>query len=185
MTPEYPLPLLQGPHMLDKSRELGVPRSPLQGADGTRSGHAGREPTGQGVLRLLRANPPCLGEAHWGTGAYTGCLPQALEQPLGRDEELEQAAEAIPLVAALQQPEHLAQDGGSRGFEGRVEGLESALHRRIQRPGILRERGKCRWWESVPAAQTPFRLTRCLCPPSHAALCHCRNAAELKGSKPS
>lgn len=115
-----------------------------------------------------------MGAPWWGTGAYTGRLPQALEEPLGRDEELEQAAEPIPLVAGLQQPKHLAQDGGSSGFEGRVEGLESALHRCIQRPGILREGGKCHWWESGPTAGTPLPLTRCLCPPSHAALCHCR-----------
>lgn len=73
-----------------------------------------------------------MGAPLWGTGAYTGRLPQALEEPLGRDEELEQTAEPIPLVAGLQQPKHLAQDGGSRGFEGRVEGLKSTLHRRIQ-----------------------------------------------------
>lgn len=85
---------------------------------------------------LLRTNPRVwewlMGAPLWGTGSYTGRLPQALEEPLGGDEELEQAAEPIPLVAGLQQPKHLAQDGGSRGFEGRVEGLESTLHRRIQ-----------------------------------------------------
>lgn len=118
---------------------------------------------------LLRANPRVWerlrGAVLWGTGTYAGRLPQALEEPLGRDEELEQAAEPIPLVAGLQQPKHLAQDGGSSGFEGRVEGLESTLHRRIQRRGILREGGKCRWWESGPAEGTPL----CRCPPSHAA----------------
>lgn len=107
-------------------------------------------------------------------GTYTGRLPQALEEPLGRDEELEQAAEPVPLVAGVQQPEHLAQDSGSSGFEGRVESLESALHRRIQRPGILRDGGECRWWQRVPAAGTPLRLTRGLCPPSHTELCHSR-----------
>lgn len=128
---------------------------------------------------LLRAKTPSvrewlMGAALWGTGAYTGRLPQALEEPLGRDEELEQAAEPIPLVAGLQQPEHLAQDGGSSGFEGRVEGLEGTLHRCIQRAGILRKEGKCRWWESGPAEETPLPLAQC--PPSHAALCQCRGS---------
>lgn len=92
-----------------------------------------------------RANPPwpgagCRGTAAWGgMQAYAGCLPHVLEEALGWDEELEQAAEPISPVAGLQQPKHLAQDGGGRGFEGGVEGLEGTLHRRIQRPGVLQE----------------------------------------------
>lgn len=79
--------------------------------------------------------------ARWPKGrlAYAGSLPDVLEEALGRDEELEQAAEPIPAEAALQQPEHLAQDGGGRGFEGWVEGLEGTLHGCVQRPGVLRE----------------------------------------------
>lgn len=70
----------------------------------------------------------CRGSAQ----AYTGCLPDVLEEALGRDEELEQAAEPITLVAGLQQSKDLPQHRGGRGIEGRVEGLEGALHCCIQ-----------------------------------------------------
>lgn len=142
--------------------------------------HRSACPCGQDSLgQAPRVREWLMGAELWGTGAYAGRLPQALEEPLGRDEELEQAAEPIPLVAGLQQPKHLAQDGGSSGFEGRVEGLEGTLHRCIQRAGILRNEGKCRWWESGPAAGGPPHrapLPPIRCPPSHAALCRCRGS---------
>lgn len=108
--------------------------------------------------------------------AYAGCLPDVLKEALGGDEELEQAAEPVSAVAGLQQPKHLAQDRGGRGFEGGVEGLEGTLHRRVQRPGVLRE-------ESVAGGRAaPQRDTvtpRSLCPPSHAALSHRASAGSL------
>lgn len=65
-----------------------------------------------------------------------------LEEALGRDEEIQQAAEPITLVAALQQAEHLAQHSRGRGFEGRIEGAEGALHRCIQGLRVLREESR-------------------------------------------
>lgn len=65
-----------------------------------------------------------------------------LEEALGRDEEVQQAAEPITLVAALQQAEHLAQHSRGRGFEGRIEGAEGALHRCIQGLRVLREESR-------------------------------------------
>lgn len=62
-----------------------------------------------------------------------------LEEALGWDEELEQAAEPVPAVAGLQQAEDLAQHRRGRGFEGWVEGTEGALHRRVQGLRVLRE----------------------------------------------
>lgn len=90
-----------------------------------------------------------------------------LEEALGWDEELEQAAEPISPVAGLQQPKHLAQDGGGRGFEGGIEGLEGTLHCRIQRAGILREKSIV-GGESGPAmgCHHPPQST---CPPSRVA----------------
>lgn len=120
------------------------------------------------------------GAGHRGVGgmqAYAGCLPHMLEEALGRDEELEQAAEPISLVAGLQQPKHLAQDRGSRGFEGGVEGLEGTLHRRVQRPNVLREESGA-GGESSPATgccHPPWSL----CPPSHTAPPHRASARSL------
>lgn len=194
MTAEFPYPYCRDHISWTNPRELGVPWPPPQGVNGT--GSAGREPTGQSahVGRTPQGKPP-MSEGgswapSWGTGAYAGRLPQALEEPLGRDEELEQAAEPIPLVAGLQQPKHLAQDGGSSGFEGRVEGLESTLHGRIQRPGILREGGECHWWDSGPAEGTPDpvplpTIPRCAVPLSGPWDAHTGYAAVLRSSKAS
>lgn len=146
-------------------RELGSPWSVGQGwgqGGGCAEGAAAQR-------RDQEAGQTCM--AGWGSecsagrGAYTGCLSHMLEEPLGRDEEPEQAAEPVPLVACLQQPEHLAQHRGGRGFEGRVESLECALHRCVQRSGVLRD-------ESVTGGESGPAMGCCHprspCPPS----CH-------------
>lgn len=125
--------------------ELGAPRSPLQGGDGDRERDVhgrslqpgtGHSPAGHRALCWERGTERRGARRAW---AYAGCLPDVLEEALGGDEELEQAAEPVSPVAGLQQPKHLAQDRGGRGFEGGVEGLEGTLHRRVQRAGVLRE----------------------------------------------
>lgn len=191
--------------MLDKFQGAGCAMVPSAGSSWDKEwmcreeAHRSACPCGQDSLgQAPRVREWLMGAELWGTGAYAGRLPQALEEPLGRDEELEQAAEPIPLVAGLQQPKHLAQDGGSSGFEGRVEGLEGTLHRCIQRAGILRNEGKCRWWESGPAAGGPPHraprtvapdpvptIPRCTVPLSRLWDTHRGNAAELRVSKPS
>lgn len=114
-------------------------------------------------------------EAWGGARAYTGRLPHVLEEALGWDEELEQAAEPVPAVAGLQQAEDLAQHRRGRGFEGRVEGTEGALHRRVQGLRVLREENVA-GGESGPGAgcRHPSEPV----PPSHAtSTC---SAAELE-----
>lgn len=115
-------------------RELGSPWSALRGRNGDREVDVQRELQPSAGTRR-QGRPAWRGggsECSAGRGAYAGCLSHMLEEPLGRDEEPEQAAEPVPLVACLQQPEHLAQHRGGRGFEGRVESLECALHRCVQ-----------------------------------------------------
>lgn len=61
-----------------------------------------------------------------------------LQEALGRDEEVQEAAEPIPVVPGLQDPEELAQDGRGRGFKGREEPRERVLHCGIEGLGVLK-----------------------------------------------
>lgn len=68
---------------------------------------------------------------------HTGRLAHVLQKPLGRDEEVQEAAESIPAVLGLQDPEQLAEDRGGRGVKRRVEPRERVLHGGIEGLRVL------------------------------------------------
>lgn len=68
---------------------------------------------------------------------YAGFLLDDLQDPLGRKEEVNEAAKAVSAVLPLHHTEKLPQDGGSGGTEGAVQGRQGALDAVVQRLGVL------------------------------------------------
>lgn len=69
---------------------------------------------------------------------YTGFLLDDLQDPLGRKQEVHEAAETVSSVLPLHHTEELPQDRGSGGAEGSVHGRQSALDAVVQRLSVLR-----------------------------------------------
>lgn len=69
---------------------------------------------------------------------YASCLSHVLQKTLGRDEEVEEAAEPISMVSGLQDTEKLAEDRGRGDVEGRVKHSEGVLNRGIEGLWVLR-----------------------------------------------
>lgn len=69
---------------------------------------------------------------------HTGFLLDDLQDPLGRKQEINEAAEAVSSVLPLHHTEELPQDGGSGGTEGAVQGRQGALDTVVQRLSVLR-----------------------------------------------
>lgn len=68
---------------------------------------------------------------------YTGFLLDDLQNPLGRKQEVDEAAEAVPSVLPLHHTEELPQDGGSGDAKRSVNGRQSALDAVVQRLSVL------------------------------------------------
>lgn len=74
------------------------------------------------------------------SATHAGFLLDDLQNPLGRKQEINEAAEAVSAVLPLHHTEKLPQDGGSGGTEGAVQGRQGALDAVVQRLSVLRER---------------------------------------------
>lgn len=68
---------------------------------------------------------------------YTGLLLDDLQDPLGRKQEVHEAAEAVSSVLPLHHAEELPQDGGSGDAKRSVHGRQSALDAVVQRLSVL------------------------------------------------
>lgn len=68
---------------------------------------------------------------------HTGFLLDDLQDPLGRKQEVNEAAEAVSSVLPFHHTEELPQDGGSGGTEGAVQGRQGALDTAVQRLSVL------------------------------------------------
>lgn len=82
---------------------------------------------------LMHAQGPSLVTEQQATVGKTGILLYALEDVLGRHQEVDEVAEAVAAVAALHHVKHLAEHSGSGGLEGGVEGRQGALDAAVQR----------------------------------------------------
>ena len=65
-----------------------------------------------------------------------------LKDPLGREQEVNEAAEAVSSVLPFHHTEELPQDGGRSGAEGAVKGRQGALDTAVQRLSVLRRKTK-------------------------------------------
>lgn len=63
-----------------------------------------------------------------------------LQDPLGRKQEVNEAAESVSSVLPLHHAEELPQDGGSSSSEGAIQGRQGALDTVIQRLSVLRKK---------------------------------------------
>lgn len=62
-----------------------------------------------------------------------------LQDPLGRKQKVNEAAEAVSTVLPFHHAEELPQNRGSSGTEGRVQGRQGVLDAVVQRLSVLRE----------------------------------------------
>lgn len=69
---------------------------------------------------------------------YTGFFLNDLQDPLGRKQEVDEAAEAVTTVLPLHHTKELPEDGGSSGTEGTVQRRQGALDAVVQRLSVLR-----------------------------------------------
>lgn len=60
-----------------------------------------------------------------------------LQDPLSREQEVDEAAEAVPTVLPLHHAEELPEDGGRSDTEGAVKGGQGALDTLVQRLSVL------------------------------------------------
>ena len=77
--------------------------------------------------------PVALAAVH----THTRVLLDCLQDPLGGEQEVEQAAQAVPAVLPLHHAEELPQHGGRAGAEGGVERRQGALDAAVQRLRVL------------------------------------------------
>lgn len=68
---------------------------------------------------------------------YTGCFSDLLTQALGRDQEVQEEAQPVPLEVSVQEVEYLPQDSGCCGLKRRVEACQGILDGCVQGWGIL------------------------------------------------
>lgn len=79
---------------------------------------------------------------HGCTDTHACGLLDALQQVLGRDEEVQQTLQRIAGITLLNEPKQLTEDGGSRYLEWWEKGGEGALNGRVQRLRILEDKEK-------------------------------------------
>lgn len=78
---------------------------------------------------------------------YTGFLLDDLQDPLGGQQEVHEAAQAVPPVLPLHHTEELPQHGGRGHAEGSVHGRQGALDAVVQRLSVLTgETNKSQRW---------------------------------------
>lgn len=80
------------------------------------------------------------------SATHTAFLLYDLQNPLGRKQEVDEAAEPVSAVLPLHHAEELPQDGGSGGSERAVQGRQSALDAVVQRLSVLEEK---RGWSDL------------------------------------
>lgn len=73
-------------------------------------------------------------------GTHTGFLLQALQGPLGWEEEAGEAVQPVPTIAPLGHTEQLPEHRGCRGFKRWVQGRERPLDIGIKRFQILKRK---------------------------------------------
>lgn len=80
---------------------------------------------------------------------HAGFLLDDLQNPLGRKQEVDEAAEAVPAVLPLHHAEELPKDSGSRGSERPVQGRQGVLYTAVQRLSVLRGKKRAQKNHSV------------------------------------
>lgn len=70
---------------------------------------------------------------------HTGFLLDDLQYPLGGQQEVDEAAEAVSPVLPLHHAEELPQDGSSGDTEGSVQSRQGALDTAVQRLCVLKQ----------------------------------------------
>lgn len=73
---------------------------------------------------------------------HTGFLLDDLQYPLGGQQEVDEAAEAVSPVLPFHHAEELPQDGSSGDTEGSVQSRQGALNAAVQRLCVLKEEKK-------------------------------------------
>lgn len=73
---------------------------------------------------------------------HTGFLLDDLQYPLGGQQEVDEAAEAVSPVLPFHHAEELPQDGSSGDTEGSVQSRQGALDAAVQRLCVLKEEKK-------------------------------------------
>lgn len=76
-----------------------------------------------------------------GEDTHTGVLLNTLQDVLGRNQEVNEVAQAVPTVGLLHHIKDLAQDRRCRDLKGRVQCRQGALDAAVQGLGILPREG--------------------------------------------
>lgn len=79
-----------------------------------------------------------VGMGERGGSTHAGVLLNALQDVLGRDQEVDEVAQAVAAVRPLHLVQHLAQHGGGGGLERREERRQGVLDAAIQGFRVLR-----------------------------------------------
>ena len=70
---------------------------------------------------------------------HAGFLLDDLQNPLGRKQEVNKAAESVSTVLSLHHAEELPEDSGGCGSEGAVQGRQGVLDTVVQRLSVLKK----------------------------------------------
>lgn len=92
---------------------------------------------------------------------HTGFLLDDLQYPLGGQQEVDEAAEAVSPVLPLHHTEELPQDGSSGDAEGSVQSRQGALDAAVQRLCVLREEEKEKMLDVCSICPTSIRENLC------------------------